>query len=187
MAKLFDLNVTLLHDQMVDKQGTLVTTSLTLIDVHDIARSSTTYGVTAAYIAHPSPSLRRLARTIKDHWEEGRGATYNANRKEAIETIKIVADLDEAIADIDERTGRLPKLIATSAHRGEGRTSYAAMSEIMSKSDDSFLLMFGTGWGMSEGLLARADYLLDPIEGPTPYNHLSVRSACAIILDRLHR
>jgi hypothetical protein len=59
------------------------------------------------------------------------------------------------------------------------------MKEIMAASDDAFLLMFGTGWGMSEELLARADYFLAPIDGPTPYNHLSVRSACAIILDRL--
>jgi len=29
------------------------------------------------------------------------------------------------------------------------------------------------------------DMLLEPIEGYTDYNHLSVRSAAAIILDRL--
>jgi hypothetical protein len=45
--------------------------------------------------------------------------------------------------------------------------------------------MFGTGWGMIDELIERADYYLDPIEGPVEYNHLSVRSACAIILDRL--
>jgi hypothetical protein len=38
---------------------------------------------------------------------------------------------------------------------------------------------------MSEELMARADYVLKPINGPTEYNHLSVRAACAIILDRL--
>jgi hypothetical protein len=30
-----------------------------------------------------------------------------------------------------------------------------------------------------------ADYTLKPIYGPVDYNHLSVRAACAIILDRL--
>ena len=48
-----------------------------------------------------------------------------------------------------------------------------------------YLLMFGTGWGMSEELLERSDYFLEPVSGPTDYNHLSVRSACAVILDRL--
>ena len=48
-----------------------------------------------------------------------------------------------------------------------------------------YMLMLGTGWGMSAELLARADYFLEPIKGPTDYNHLSVRAACAIMLDRI--
>ncbi len=181
----FDLNVILLHDQMVDKTGNLVATSLTMIDVHDIARSSTTFGASCAYIAHPSTILRKLARTLKGHWEGGHGATYNPNRKDAIEHVRIVSDLDEAIADIDTRTGTLPKLIATSAKKGPGRISYDEMKSKMVAEGGSYLLMLGTGWGMSDALLERADYFLNPIDGPTEYNHLSVRSACAIMLDRL--
>ena len=75
-----DLSVVLLHEDMEDKQKALVTTSLTLIDVHDIARSSTTYGVSNFFVAHPSPALRKLGRTLKSHWEEGHGANYNPNR-----------------------------------------------------------------------------------------------------------
>jgi len=33
--------------------------------------------------------------------------------------------------------------------------------------------------------MAEADAALEPIVGPTEYNHLSVRSAVSIILDRL--
>jgi hypothetical protein len=33
--------------------------------------------------------------------------------------------------------------------------------------------------------MEQADYILEPIYGPGEYNHLSVRSAVAIILDRL--
>jgi hypothetical protein len=33
--------------------------------------------------------------------------------------------------------------------------------------------------------MAHADYILDPLAGAGTYNHLSVRSAVAIILDRL--
>lgn len=185
MTLSFDLNVILLHDQMVDKTGKLVATSLTMIDVHDIARSSTTFGASCAYIAHPSTILRKIARTLKGHWEGGHGATYNPNRKDAIENIRIVSDLDEAIADIDTRTGSLPKLIATSAKSGPGRVSYTDMKTQMENEGGSYLLMLGTGWGMSDGLLERADFFLNPVNGPTEYNHLSVRSACAIMLDRL--
>lgn len=179
-----DLSVILLHDQMVDKQGSLVTTSLTLIDVHDIARSAKTYGITTVYIAHPSPILRKISRKLKSHWEEGYGATYNPNRKDALGHVEIINDLDEAITHIDMRCKKLPKLIGTSAKKGPDRVSYTGMREIL-EGGDPHLLMFGTGWGMSDPLLARTNYFLEPIEGPTQYNHLSVRSACAIILDRL--
>jgi len=179
-----DLSVILLHDEMVNKQGTVVTTSLTLLDLHDIARSSRTYGVTEVYIAHPSPTLRKLSRSLKSHWEEGFGATYNPNRKDALSRVKIACDLDEAIHHIDLRAGKLPKLIATSAKEGSGRMTASALRDALS-GGDPHLLMLGTGWGMSEKLLNRTDYFLEPIKGPGDYNHLSVRSACAIMLDRI--
>ena len=105
-----DFNLVLLHDKMVDKQNKLVTTSLTLIDVHDIARSSRTYGVNTTFIAHPAPTIRKLSRTLQEFWEDGYGAEYNPNRKEALEIVQVVTDLDEAIQKIDERTGKLPIL-----------------------------------------------------------------------------
>lgn len=180
----FDLSVILLHDEMVDKQKKLVTASLTLIDIHDIARSATTYCTQGLYIAHPAPLMRKLARTLKEHWEEGFGSTYNPNRKEAIGNVHIVSDLDEAITAIDKRSGKLPKLIATSARDGGKRISFDQGKELLA-GGDPYLLLLGTGWGMSEPLLKRADYFLQPVKGPGDYNHLSVRSACAIMLDRL--
>jgi hypothetical protein len=180
-----DLSVVLLHDQMVDRQGHHVTTSITLIDVHDIARSARTYGLTNYFISHPSPHLRGLVRTMQIHWDEGFGATYNPNRKEALARVELVCTLDEAIAKIDLRTGKLPKLIATSAKGGGRRVTFSEMRRELHDTEDPYLLMLGTGWGMSDELLARADLFLEPVYGPTNYNHLSVRSACAIMLDRL--
>lgn len=180
-----DLSVVLLHDQMVDKHQKLVTTSLTLIDVHDLARSSRTYGVTTLFIAHPAPAMRKIARSLLSHWEDGFGAAYNPNRKEALERVQIVHDLDEAIHSIYTRSGKFPKLIATSARPGEDRVSFKDFTAKLAQPDQPYLMMLGTGWGMSDALLARSDYFLEPINGPTEYNHLSVRSACAIMLDRL--
>jgi len=34
-------------------------------------------------------------------------------------------------------------------------------------------------------LMARCDYILEPVSGASDYNHLSVRSAVSIIMDRL--
>lgn len=180
-----NLNVILLHDEMVDKHAAPITAALTLIDVHDLARSSKTYGVRTLFIAHPSPTVRSLARTVKSHWEDGYGATYNPNRKDALGVSSIVSDLDEAIAQIDQRDGKLPTLIATSARAGADRIKSDALRAQMQANDDPYLLMLGTGWGMSAQLMSRAQLLLEPLVGPTDYNHLSVRSACAIMLDRL--
>jgi hypothetical protein len=181
----FSLNVALLHDGMVDKTGKTVTTSVTLIDVHDISRSSKTYGADSLFVVHSSQTMRALVRTIKQHWDGDFGSRYNPNRQDALGVLSISASLDEALMQIERRTGKLPKIIATSARDGDDRVSYSDMRAKITSSDDSYLLIFGTGWGMGPELMARADYILKPIYGPTPYNHLSVRAACAIILDRL--
>lgn len=47
------------------------------------------------------------------------------------------------------------------------------------------LILFGTGWGLAPEVVAEVDAFLPPVGGGGTYNHLSVRSACAIILDRL--
>lgn len=180
-----NLNVALLHDKMVDKTGRLVTTSVTLIDVHDISRSCRTYGAAQFFVVHPSQTIRALVRTVKDHWDGDFGSSYNPNRQDALGVLCIVTDLDEVIMQIERRTGKIPQLVATSARDGENRIPYEEFRRTLAQSDEEYLLMFGTGWGMSGELMARADIVLKPIYGPTEYNHLSVRAACAISLDRL--
>ncbi len=181
----FSLNVALLHDGMVDKTGKTVTTSVTLIDVHDISRSSKTYGADSFFVVHSSQTMRSLVRTVKQHWDGDFGSRYNPNRQDALGVLAIASDLDEVLMQIERHTGKLPKIIATSARNGDDRIGYTEMRNLIESSQDSYLLIFGTGWGMGPELMSRADYILKPIYGPTPYNHLSVRAACAIILDRL--
>jgi hypothetical protein len=185
LAASFSLNVALLHDGMVNKGGQTVTTSVTLIDVHDISRSSKTYGADSFFVVHSSQTMRSLVRTIKQHWDGDFGSNYNPNRQDALGILNIASDLDEVLMQIERLTGTLPKIIATSARDGADRVSYADMRKTIETSSDSYLVIFGTGWGMGPDLMSRADYVLKPIYGPTPYNHLSVRAACAIILDRL--
>ena len=179
------IDIILLHHPMHDRTGKEVTTSLTLNDIQDLARSSATFGIRTLYVAHPSPIQRRLAQRLQSHWVEGFGATYNPTRKEALTHLDIVSELDEALAKIDHIDKRMPSLVATSARNGPDRHGYESFRKMLESSSETFLLMFGTGSGMTESLMSRANYVLAPIDGPTPYNHLSVRSASAIILDRL--
>ena len=59
------------------------------------------------------------------------------------------------------------------------------MSELIKTIDYPILLLFGTGFGLTDEVMDSSYKILEPIRGNTKYNHLSVRSAVSIILDRL--
>jgi len=181
-----DLSIVLLHYPVVDKNGLIVTSALTNMDVHDIARSSRTYGVRRFFVATPVRALRLLATKIMEHWETGFGSTYNETRKDALGLVWLETDLDTTIVAIESETGQRPTLVMTSARPGPRRRSFVALrAELEAAGDAPYLLVLGTGWGLAPEIMERADVILEPICGPTDYNHLSVRSAAAIMLDRL--
>jgi hypothetical protein len=179
------LYLALLHHPVYDKNGAVVTTAVTNLDVHDLARLARTFALEACYIATPVPTLRRLVLRIIRHWETGPGATYNETRREALARIRLAGDLDGVIADIEREAGILPRLVATTAREGGLRLSFAALRARLADEARPELLILGTGWGLTEEVLARADDVLEPIRGCDGWNHLSVRAAAAIILDRL--
>jgi hypothetical protein len=155
------------------------------MDVHDLSRLTRTFGLRACYVATPVPTLRRLVERIMQHWATGPGAAYNSTRKEALACVRLVHDLEMAVADIERETGVLPRVVATSAREGGPRLGFAALRERLATDPRPELLVFGTGWGLTVEVLHRADNVLDPIRGLADYNHLSVRAAASIILDRL--
>jgi hypothetical protein len=180
-----DLYLALLHHPVYDKNGAVVTTAVTNLDVHDIGRLARTFEARAFYVATPVPTLRRLVARVMRHWSTGPGATYNETRKDALARVRLADDLDAAIADVEREVGHLPRVVATTAREGAGRLAYPALRERLAAAGPAVLLIFGTGWGLTEEVLARADDILEPIRGRQDYNHLSVRSAVAIILDRV--
>jgi len=175
----------LLHHPVYDKNGAVVTTAVTNMDIHDIARAGRTYGVSRFFVVTPVKALQKLALKIIHHWEFGYGSDYNPTRKEALRLARICDVLDDVIISIEQETGQKPFIVATSARRAGQRTSFTALKEMLHRETRPFLVLFGTGWGLTEVTLSQADYVLEPIQGRTEFNHLSVRSAAAIILDRL--
>ncbi len=177
--------VALLHHPVYDKNGEIVTTAVTNMDIHDIARSGCTYGIRGFYVVTPVKALQKLALKIIAHWEEGYGSQYNVTRKEALALARIRDTLDDVMIDIERERGEKPLLVATSAKGRNGTTSFIELRDVLQRTTQPFLILLGTGWGLTETVIAQSDYLLEAIEGLTDYNHLSVRSAAAIILDRL--
>lgn len=177
--------VVLLHHPVYDKHGRVVVTAVTNMDVHDLARIGKTYGVRGVYVATPVRALRLLAEKIIEHWRTGFGAQYNHTRREALALVRGVADLDEAILEVERDAGEPPVLVATSARDGERRTSFVELRARLAESPAPHLLILGTGWGLTAEVIDRADLVLEPIRGAGQYNHLPVRAAAAIMLDRL--
>jgi tRNA (guanine37-N1)-methyltransferase len=177
--------VALLHYPVYDKNGLVVTTAVTNMDIHDIARSGRTYGIRGFYVVTPVKALQKLALKIIEHWEAGYGSQYNLTRKDALSLARIRDTLDDALIDIERECGEKPLLVVTSARAGEKRTSFVELRDMLIKRTQPFILLLGTGWGLTPEVFSQADYVLEAIQGPTDYNHLSVRSAAAIILDRL--
>lgn len=175
----------LLHYPVYDKNAQVVTTAVTNMDIHDISRAGRTYGIRGFFVVTPVKALQKLALKIIDHWEVGYGSQYNSTRKEALALARICDTLDDAIIGIERETGAMPVVVATSARATGSRTSFVALRDMLNKHTRPFLIVFGTGWGLTENLLAQADYTLEAIEGDAEFNHLSVRSAAAIVLDRL--
>lgn len=180
-----NLYIALLHYPVYNKKGDVVTTSVTNADIHDISRSARTYGVKRFYIVTPVEEQKKLVERIIRHWQKGYGASYNPLRKDAVDIVKLKSTLDDVLKDISAGSKSRVRLVVTGAGLKEKLTGFAELKRSILGSTDPYLLVFGTGWGIAGEVMENADFSLEPVKGPSNYSHLSVRSAVAIVLDRL--
>jgi hypothetical protein len=179
------LAIALVHHPVLDKEGAVVTSAITNLDVHDLARSARTFGVSDYFIVHPITAQRELVDRILEHWSEGSSGRRIPARKDALALVRTVASLDDAC---DAMGGR--KAIDVWSTGAKDAAGTLAMRDARARLEGDgapVLLVFGTAWGLAEDVHTTATARLAPIvaaHDPT-YNHLSVRSACAIYLDRL--
>lgn len=178
--------VALMHsDVLVGEKRQPGFTSVTSIDIHDIARSSKTYGAEGFFLVTPLVDQQKIVSKVLDFWKKGIGAEYNRCRYNAIQLVHLVDSLSEVVKKIEEKEGKKPLIIATSAQDAQAQEviSYYDQHKVW-QHDRPVLLIFGTGQGLSPEVIKQCDYLLLPVNGFSEFNHLSVRSAVAIILDR---
>jgi hypothetical protein len=178
------LNIALIHHPVVNKKGEVIGSAVTNLDIHDIARTARTYGISRYFISTPYEDQQQLVRELLAHWQTGHGATYNPARKEALSRVQLTDSLDEVIATLTKQYGKRPLVVATSALMRENSLSYHELGQQITQGVP-VLLLFGTAHGLAPEILQVTDVTLPPIRGGTDYNHLSVRSAASIIIDRL--
>lgn len=183
-----NLYIALCHYPVTNKFGEKVAVSVTNLDLHDMSRVARSYGLGGFYATTPIEDQKALADRLLTHWKEGAGSLANPDRAEAFSKVKVFDDIEAAVLDIEAQTGQCPRLAATSARldrrkKAEPALTYPEVQEWLASSP--VLLIFGTGHGLAEEVLSRAEGILRPLRYLDDYNHLSVRSAVAIIVDRL--
>jgi hypothetical protein len=179
-----NIYIGLVHHPIYDKKKEVVATAITNFDVHDIARCAKTFGVEGFFIITPLESQVQLAERIIRHWVEGIGSAYNPTRKESLSLVRISRTIDEADREISDLWQTKVKRVATGASPHPKSIDFGFLKKLLKDETTPFFILFGTGWGLTQEVKESCDYVLTPIKG-NGYNHLSVRSAVAIILDRL--
>jgi hypothetical protein len=178
----------LVHYPVLDRARATVTTAITNLDLHDMSRSARTYGASELFVVHPVAAQRMLAERIREHWVMGSGRRRIPDRGDAMELVRVVPSLEDAYTCVAGDLARAGVELWTTAASARGEvTPFPIARERLATAGRPIVLVFGTGWGLADELVANADVRLEPIRArlDTRYNHLSVRAACAITLDRL--
>ncbi|WP_022667988.1 RNA methyltransferase [Desulfospira joergensenii] len=179
-----NLYLALVHYPVMNRKNMEIGSALTNMDLHDIARACRTFGVRGYYVVTPFEDQVELADQIIRHWTHGKGGELNPSRKEALEMIRVTRTFEQALEEIEKKDNREVVTIATSA-RDSGDCITPRELKTRLKNNASHVLAFGTAWGLTEGFIDSCNLRLAPINGPGAYNHLSVRSAASIYLDRI--
>ena len=182
MAKLY---VGLVHYPIYNKRMDVIASAVTNFDIHDISRTCRTYDVARYYLIHPLDVQRDIIQKIIGYWQEGYGRTYNPDRSDALDRVCWQPDIEAAAQDIEQQCGQRPYIVTTDARIYPNTVSYGFMRQQLQEGERPVLLLLGTGFGIEAETMKSFDYILEPIYGACDYNHLCVRSAAAIILDRL--
>lgn len=179
----------LVHGPIRSKDGQEITTSVTNLDIHDISRSARTFGFKKYFLITPIKNQQAMVKKILGFWESDNGLIYNPDRKEALAEATVVDQIADAIEEIKNIEGIQPYVVVTGANFSKYEGKEKDLIQKLKIEHRPMLLLFGTGWGLTQSVTDAADFRLEPIFGTAldGYNHLSVRSAVAIYCDRLAR
>lgn len=173
--------IALVHHPVLDRRGDVVTSAVTNLDIHDLARLATTYNLSRYYLVTPAAEQQTLAARIIEHWQKGAGASYNPDRCQALDCLQVANSFDEALADWRTLAGPEALAVLTGARHQDG-LDYADASALAV--EHPVMLVFGTGHGLAEDVYAADRPCLKPVRAGQ-YNHLSVRTAAAVVIDRV--
>lgn len=179
--------VALVHHPVMNRKGEVIASAITNLDLHDMGRSSCTYDLPGCFVVTPLADQQALYRRLVEHWSQGVARELLPDRERALRRLILVESIAEAVAWIRDKHGVRPAVWATTASEMPGAMPHGEARRRLRDAPRPVLLLFGTGWGLSPEVMESCDGVLEPIRGLDGYNHLSVRCAAAIFMDRLLR
>jgi len=177
--------VALIHYPCLGREGKIISTAVTNVDIHDIARTCSTYSIKKYYMCTNLPAQRDIIERVLKFWTKGSGVRHNPNRSEALSIVSVKSYIEEMLEEIEEFEKEKPVIFFTSAKQRDNTLTFSESSKIIKEEVKPVVLFFGTGWGLPEEIFEISNYTIEPVRSGGKFNHLSVRSAIAIILDRL--
>lgn len=166
---------------MLNRLGEVISSTVDSFDFFDASRLALTYGVDRMYIVHPEPAQQALVSRLIAHGQaQGRQDAQRGHFEHSVG----VHDLQAAIDDVQARCQCRPKVVATTARSGPPKVGLGSLRDSLSPQRPQ-LWLIGKAWGMTQAVIDGADCVAASIDTGTGYNHLSVRSALAIYIDRM--
>ncbi len=176
----------LLHNDVILKDGSVGNSTITSIDIHDIARSSKTYGVKKYFLITRLAAQSQLAENFLDFWKDEEAVFLNRSRAEVLASVTVKKEIKDCVEYIEKIEGVSPILVVTSSRREiphERMITFHDQGKLW-REKRPILFIFGTSHGINPEVMDNCDYRLVPLEGLEEFNFLSVRSAVGIVLDR---
>jgi hypothetical protein len=176
------LAVALVHYPVLNRRNEVVASAVTNLDLHDIARTCRTFGVGRFFVVTPIKEQQKIVEQIFEHWVHGYGSIHNPDRCSAFQLVETVPDLETARELWSEKFSRSARIIITSAKSPQGLNGQDCRLRLK---EEPLLLVLGTGSGLAQEITDQNFEAFQSIQGVADYNHLPVRAAAAIILDRI--
>lgn len=175
-----NISFCLVHSPVRLENGKTGVSSLTNLDIHDIARISRSYGMGEFYVLTPLADQLNLLDRILEHWLAGK----DTDRATALKLVRPVASFTEMEAAVRQKYGITPEYIATSAQWPAKGAPLTPENIRTLAYEHPIVICLGTARGLGREFLAKCKAQMRPLRFLGD-NHLSVRSAAAIIADRI--
>ena len=153
------LAIALVHYPVLDAKRETVTTAITNLDVHDLARSARTYGCSDYFLVHPITAQRELVLRICDHWTNGSSGKRIPDRKLALALVRVMPSLEDVYASLGGREN-LEVWVTAARKLGPSISMREAREKLEAPSEKPVLVLFGTGWGIAPVVVEAADFAL---------------------------